>query len=393
MGKLSFRQITDEMYERINADKEKFDVDESKKIFYTTQTEYLIEILEVMGLKGKNKYLKGGHSSKGKYKFLEEDKEFIIEMLMEFKAKMIPLRTANYREADDEFVVWLSEGLIKLFKHNNVPDDKLNEFSYAINNRVHYPLRKRRAIIKRMREKMDRLIDLIFEPRLVNYMTGMDNYIWLLSMEEDYADFISKWIDIYKKMSEIRQDELNDMAEQEAKEMTCEEIEEAEIEFFIAPQFLRKLKEDTEYKKLVKEKNDILGIVTEDISNYEMLPKLNYLQDRKSERNKKKPRIVFTNKKRYEEIVNRICKIEEETKKKVIAELLPMYKLREPFQFMEEPDYSKMCGSDELIKKALEYRAECIEGQKDFEKYRKDMENMPKVDIKKILAEYKKRFE
>lgn len=393
MKKLSLRKITDEMYEKVNNDKTMHEVESSKKYYYETQAEYLKEILETMGLEGQNDYLKGRHKPTGKYMFLEEDKEFIIEMLMQFTGKMDPLRRADYQNADDEFVVWLSEGIIRLFKHNEVEDDKLNEFLQAINNRVNYPIRKQLAIIKKMRGKLENLVDLIFKPRLVSNMTKMDNYMWLLSMEQDYADFILKWNDIYNKMSEIRQDELNEMVEKEASEMSPEEIEEAEIDWFISGNFLRQLNENEEYRKLTREIDDICGIVTEDIFDYSVVKENYSSEGNKSNIMKKNPRIVSANKKRYEELVRRINEIQEETRRKLIVELLPMHKYREPFKFMDEPDYSTMCGSDELIKEAIEERLQDIQLQKDLERRRKDMENIPNLDIEKILREYKNRFE
>lgn len=393
MKKLSLRKITDEMYEKVNADKIIHEVESAKRYYYETQTQYLKEILETIGLEGQENYLKGRHSPKGKYMFLKEDKEFIIEMLMQFTKKMEPLRRADFLNADDEFVVWLSEGILRLFKHNEVSEEKLREFSCAINKRVDYPLRKQRAIIKKMREKLENLVDLIFQPRLVNYMTESDNYIWLLSMAKDYWSFILKWNDIYKRMSEIRQDELNKIAEREANEMSSEEIEAAEIEWFLGPSILRNLRNNKEYRKLIKERDDICGIVTNDVFDSDTLCEKISSQENKSCRIKKKPRIVSANKKRYAEIVKRIGEIQEETERKLVTELLPMHKYRESFEFMDEPDYSTMCGSDELIKNAIEERRQCIQTEENSEMHSKNVGSIPNLDIEKILDEYKKRIE
>lgn len=67
------------MYERINAGQVAHDLKSAKKYYYDTQTGYLKEILETIGLRGQSDYLKGGHTNKGKYKFLKEHKHLLLK--------------------------------------------------------------------------------------------------------------------------------------------------------------------------------------------------------------------------------------------------------------------------------------------------------------------------
>lgn len=367
MDYISFRQITDELYDEkgLNVTDKSFSDQDGKKHFYEQQTKYFDEIFFVIDLKKEKDLLK----LNGNFSFSEEGANFVKQLLREFTGKLDLMRRGTFAEVDDRIIIWVFEGVMRLFRNNNVSEADLRVIANKMYNRIDYPIRKKRAIILKMQDRLNELIDHVFEPKFINYLTRVDNYIWLSGIEEDFSAFISEWLEIREQMLEIRECEVGEV---DHHDYTEDEIEDVNIPFFVAADFNAALRNDSEYNKLQKEYNDILGITDE--INVE----------------KKKKRIVAANIKRIDQLRALLAAKMDAVYEKVVSEKIPGYKLKKPFNIEIDVDFSYMCSAEELLRQAIAERQEKIQLNKELDERRKKRyEEISKIDIDSLLKDIK----
>lgn len=386
---ISLRKITDDLYNERSSDgiDKAFTDQDGKKYFYEQQTKYFDEIFFVLDLKAEKRLLKRN----GNFVFNEDDSKFVKELLAEFTGKLDLMRRGIFAEVDDRFIIWVFEGVMRLFRNNNVSETDLQLVANKMYNRIDYPIRKKRAIMLKMQDRLHEVIDRVFEPKFVNYLTRMDNYIWLSGIEKDFSVFMSEWLKIREQMSEIRECEVWEAAHQSYTE---DEIEEAKIQFLVAEDFNLALKNDSEYNKLEKEYNDILGIPDE-----KHIKKINigsFLTDEanKLDVGKKKKRIVAANKKRIDQLCVLLEKKKNEIYENVVSKKIPGYKVKKPFTSEIDADFSSMCSAEDLLRQAIVERQEKIQFDKELEERLKNrFENISKIDIDSLLKDIKANIE
>lgn len=382
---VSFKQITDELYvERgSNITDEAFNDTDGKKHFYEQQTKYFKEIFLVLDLEEEKEFLKRN----GNFAFSKEDSKFVKKLLSEFTGKLDLMRRGTFAEVGDGIIIWVFEGVMRLFRNNNVSENDLRLVANKMYNRIDYPIRKKHAIILEMQNRLHEMIDRVFEPNFISYLTRMDNYIWLSGIEKDFTFFMLEWLEIRGKMSEIRECEL---LEANHRDFTEDEIEEANIQFFVAEDFNAALRNDSEYNKLKKEYNDILGIPDEKPTNNIDIRSFRTDETDKSDAVKKKKRIVAANKKRIDQLCVLLDKKMADIYEKVVSEKIPGYKLKKPFITEKDADFSYMCNAEELLRQAIAERQEKVQLEKELDERRKSRyEEISKIDIDNLLKDIK----
>lgn len=357
----TLKDVTDELYKQTRS--RNFSTPDALTNFYNNQSKNFNECITALNLDEEIEWIKVG----GNFSFNESDRDFWIIVLKEFTKKMDPIRRATDDNLDIEFVVWLYEGVIDVFRRAEIENDKLSKVASKINQRLNYSICKHKSIIESMQNKMRELIEKnIDTPSFVlgNYEMNQ----WLIGLESDFSAFISKWADLFHNMKEIRNCELDDIIEQATNELSPEESAEAVIDFTIAEVITERLEQHEEYSNLNKEQNRILG----------------FSEDGSLNKKIKKPHVVKVEKK-FNFIKHRLNNLYTEIRHQVVSEFAPNY-IKEEYE-TKELDFSSLMSAEELLKKAIEQQKE------DWadEKHRK---LVPQIDLPDIdFEELRKQLE
>ncbi|GEM_PF-4130665 len=324
--------------------------------FYRQQNKNFKDILVTLDIVDAVSYLK---NNSGHYSFDEKDIDFLVQVLLDYIGDNFQnMRKGLFINVPDEYIVWVVEGFIKIFNHNKLKKDIKNQIILKMYKRTDYPLRKRQYSILQMHNKLEEVVNYIFEPKMCNYMTVKDNYTWLTAMEQDFFAFIKRWNDLYYRMGEERNDELNDIAWKVAEQMTKEEEEDAMIDFAISGPLLYELKKNKEYQRLLCRQKALEN------------PQKGFIKDKIKE---------------YEQISMRIKAIYEETYIKVRREILPSAILLKPFKQLYGNEYETMLDSEKLLNNVMQERKADIENERRFEESHKwEVENYPQIDFDKL---------
>lgn len=258
MERINFRKISDALYLEENSNR--VISEDEKDSFYRKNSGYFSDILCTLGINEYKTYLKKDFEDSKEYMFMAEDKDFLMCLLKEYTSEQFKkLRRAQINEVPDNYIVWLFEGFQDVFLHNKVPENIYQAVCVAMASRLDYPLRKAYGEILNIGNELDDLLRLAFEPKYKTYLSGNDNMAWLVALKQDFQSFIKWWSDIHDIMGEIRCEEINDMAEQEAYNMSEKEQLNAEIEFAICGPLTDALEHDEKYQKLIEDKNKLLS--------------------------------------------------------------------------------------------------------------------------------------
>ncbi|MEK4877995.1 MULTISPECIES: hypothetical protein [Paenibacillus] len=372
----TFKDITDELFKQIKS--EDWTEQDVVHNFYISQTKNFKEIISTINLEEEIEWIKTG----GNFSFNESDRDFWINVLKDFTKKMDPLRRADYSKVDNGFVVWLFEGVIEVFRNAGLEDDRLEIVAKKMNTRVNYSMRKRRFIIESMQVRMQELIEENVDS-VSCYLGVTEKYQWLLGLENDFYQFISKWLDLFYLMKEIRCCEMGDIIEQAANEMSLAETYEAHVDFVIAEVLSKRLNENTEYSSLYDQRNRMLGIsesIEENLalSNGESLPKNKPI---------KKPHVAKVERK-FMEINKRLQYLFMDIRQQVIKEFFPNY-TKEAYE-EKDPDYSSLMPVEELLEMAIKQQKEAQEDD-DMRKTNPSID-LPDIDFEALRKqlEYQK---
>lgn len=262
--------------------------------FLSKNIKYVNEIFKAMQITDYLKYIKPRFDlEENGYEFSEKSCVFLVDLLNQYtNENVLELRRGHLDKVSDRCIVWIVEGLYKVFMHNGVPKDILNEICSKMSNLTDYPVRSRYGKMFQMTYDLEQLAGRSYWPKWKTNLGGNDNCIWLDAMQEDLKSFISKWGYIYDSMGEGRRMEVNDIAEQNYRHMTSEHVLRAEIEFALAEKLNEALENDEKLKALEDELNK--EIVYKKTGYYaDKLDALEYMKKRISKRRGEVEQEVF----------------------------------------------------------------------------------------------------
>lgn len=378
----TLRNITDCLYKKKVHNQIKIS-EEELATYYNSQSRNFNEIIHALDLDEEINYLKTNRNPNGNFSFYEDDKIFLVDLLSEYSGKLDPLRRGNFYDIDDEYVIWVYENMIDVFRRCNSTEDEIKKIAFKMNNRLDYPLRKRKESIFSFERRMAELMNKVFSVESLP-LNNMDLYIWLKAFEQDYKLVINQWFGILNRMSEIRECELNDLAEKEMHKMDSDEIEEANIDWMICERLNHELESDEEYNKLKKEYNKMCGI-SDDISQVVEEKGILYHKDKNQKVSIKKPHVKKVEKK-FKEIQAIMNKRYDEIRLAIIRDIFPDYIKKENKKCKAK--VTGLCSSEQVLKNAIKELKEDINDQKRVEEERINTE-FPEIDFEEIRKDIK----
>lgn len=259
-GKITLSDVCDELYRQQQRKTGKMLSKQTKQQrtnFLSKNIKYLNEIFKAMQITDYARFIKPDfNSDENGYEFSYKSKGFLVDLLDKYTDdNVLELRRGHLDKVSDRCIVWIVEGLYRMFMYNGVPEESLNQIGTIMSNYTDYPVRLRYGKMSQMTYNLEQLASKPFLPKWLTNLDGNDNCIWLDAMQEDLRLFIAKWKYIYDSMGECRQCEVNDMAEDNYKKMTDDHTKRAEIEFALAEKLSKALEEDEKLKQLNDEMN------------------------------------------------------------------------------------------------------------------------------------------
>ncbi len=225
--------------------------------FLSKNIKYLNEIFKAMQITDYMRYIKPNFKINANgYEFSSKSLMFLVELLDKYTDNnLLELRRGHLDKVSDRCVVWIVEGLYRMFLYNEVPEDVLNQIKSVMSNYTDYPVRLRYGKMFQMTYDLEQLASSSFLPRWLTNLDGDDNSLWLDAMQKDLKLFIEKWRYIYDSMGYYRKDEVINFAREACAKMPASYTKRAVIEFALAEKLNKALEEDKKLKQLKDEMN------------------------------------------------------------------------------------------------------------------------------------------
>lgn len=355
--KVNLTEISNELYRKHNGIYLEKPTNQQLKNFLSKNIKYLHEIFKALQIMDYMRYIKPNFSmDENGYEFSIKSKGFLMNLLDNYtNTNVLELRRGHWDKVSDRCIVWIVEGMYKVFLYNNIPEEDLNKIGIIMSNLTNYPVRLRFGKIFQMTYDLEYLAGMAYWPKWKTNLSGDDNCVWLDALKEDLKLFVAKWKYIYDSMGEIRQLEVNDIAEKNYVKMTAEQTLRAEIEFALAEPLGDAVRNDEKLKKLEDELNKEI-----------VYKKTGYYVDKQDSLEYMRKRII----KRREEI-------EQEVFSKYCADIdVPSYE-----DITEDNDFDDMKLPDEILKDALEDYSESLIPFPKIE--------LPDIDIDAVIEQFK----
>lgn len=276
------------MKEAIDYIKEKTGLDTDNRI-----REKLIEIFEMLNidrslLKSKTIEYDEKVTDGNEYLFPEESKEFLVFLISSFTdADVKEMRRGNFHNASIDKMKEIIEGFENMFRKMELTDSEMKQQLIKMYTRTKLPFweetKKIQSVLNSMMEDLE--VEMISEDiqverpvdgegirealqkyrkRKFHYFEPLDNIdvndqlVFLNMIHEDYEKLQQRHREIYRILSDMRSEEISDMAFSEASKMSSREEEEAflDINYSIAVQ--NELDKNPSYQKLIYEREEIL---------------------------------------------------------------------------------------------------------------------------------------
>ncbi len=353
------------------------EVEEKFINFYTDKTKYFSEIIHIVDLDEEMELLKKSTN----YAFFEEDKRFIIETLKQYSGKLDPLRRGKIGSTDSEFRIFLFEGFMKIFINANVSQSICQEAAEKMYNRLDIPVCKLYAV---RNAAYSRFADMI-NRKMINFCLGMntmERYTWLTALTMDFDNFIKKWDDLFDYMSEIRTEEINDIAEVEAANMHREETELLEIEFGLSKRIVDTVAEDEEYQSLLKEHCKMLGVPYEQTTLEQSTKSLCEGLRQKKVKYKKKPHVSKIEK-RFEVVCDRMEERYDEITLQIFREYIPDFEISTKNETFSQ---EKLMSYESLLEEAIKQQKSQWEMD---EERKKQIIELSDIDFEELMKKIK----
>jgi len=325
--------------------------------FLSKNIKYIHEIFKAMQITDYLKYIKPKFdSNENGYEFSEKSRIFLVDLLNQYTTEnMLELRRGHMDKISDRCIVWIVEGLYKVFMYNGVPNDILNEICSIMSNWTNYSIRLRFGKLFQMTYDIEQLAGRAYWPKWKTYLGGNDNCIWLDAMQEDLKLFISKWDYIYYSMGEGRQIEVNDIAKENYQYMTPEHVRRAEIEFALAEKSNDAMRNDEKLQALHDELNKEI-----------IYKKTGYYADKQDA---------------FEYMKKRIKKRRDEVEQEVFDKHCEGIIVPQDEDIVDDSKFDDMKSSKETLEEAIKEYQEWIIPITKIE--------LPDIDIDEVIAKYK----
>lgn len=354
------------------------EIDGKFQNFYIDKSKYFNEIIHLVNLDEEMEQIKKSTN----YVFSDDDKEFIIDTLKEYSGKLEPLRRGEIGKTDSEFRVFLFEGFMNFFMNANVGQSLCQEAAEKMYNRLDIPVCKVHAVRDAAYSRFADMINKRMNDLCLG-MNTMERYTWLTALTMDFDKFIQKWDDLFHYMSEIRTEEINDMAEVKAANMSREEVEFADIEFGLSGIIVDAVAKDEVYQSLQKEHCKMLGISYEKDTVEKSIDSLREDFRQQKVRYKKKP---YVNKieKRFEAVCDQMQARYHDIALQIFRENIP------DFEFPPENEtfeYDKLMSLDMLFEESVRQQKE--DWEIDEKRMKEQLIELPQIDFQELKKKMK----
>lgn len=248
---ITLRGITDYMFHDLN-------LGTTADSFYNSQQADFKDITYQLNVQENFEIFKRGRS----YAFPEESKDFIVFLLCSYTNEFVPIRQKNPADLDDEFAVKVYEGILNLFRLANTDLSSLQQVATNLNTILNYPVRKQKAVFSSFQKMLTKNLS---APYLIN-LDPLSQSEWLSSLNADFMRLLCKYDELYSLMLKIRTSEINDQIILSSQNQSREEDLAANIDFEIAEELSLRMNNDPILSSLEEERNSILGIVVDPIT-------------------------------------------------------------------------------------------------------------------------------
>lgn len=360
--KINLTEVSNELYDRIVRKEERFRRIEKKeyKQFMSKNARYLKKILEALTISEYERFIKPGFDATANgYEFSVKDMAFLKELLYLYTSNsMLELRRGHMENVPDRFIVWIFEGMYKVFLNNGIPDNDINEIGVCMSNRTDYPARKRFCEVADFGYRLEELASSVFKPRWMTNLTGNDNYVWLDAFQKDAKSFFAKWSYIYDSMGEDRQEEVNSLGEENYDRMTDDDTFRAKVEWALSKELSDAIENDTNLKDLNKKRDDAINSKTGfDTERVDYIASIS------------------------QRISKRYVEVEQEAFRKYLGDT----EVPEESEIKRDSDFDNLMESEELLKRAIEdYKQSTV--PVFF-----PLEDLPDIDFDELRKEMKMR--
>lgn len=347
--KVNLTEISNELYKRQQRREGRHRKIEKNKLsnFMSKNSRYLSEIINTLQLSEYFRYIKPGFDvNENGYEFSVKSKEFLIELLDKFtEPNVLEMRRGHWDKVSDRYIIWIVEGMYRVFMNNKIPEEDLAQIGIIMSNLTDYPVRERYGKILRMTFELERLAGRTYWPKWKTNLGGNENCVWLDAMAEDLKRFLDKWGFIYENMGEIRQMEINDIAEKCVADLTAEQVLRAEMEFAFAERINEALDSDEKLQKKMEEM--------------------------KKEIYDKKTGSYIKRQEDYEYLRKIVYKRRTEVEREVLEKCCPDIEVPPDEEIVREEEFSNMKSAEEILLESIE-------------DYKESLVPFPKVDLPDI---------
>lgn len=359
-SKITFSDICDDVYKVQQKRKGKLFVRPTQKQrtnFLSKNIKYLNEMFKALEITDYMKYIKPGFNmNENGYEFPEKSRGFLVDLFDKYtEDNVLELRRGHFDKVSDRCIVWIVEGMYRMFMNNEVPKEELNQIGLIMSNLTDYPVRLRYGKVFQMTYDLEQLASRAYLPKWRTNLSGNDKCVWLDAMEDDMKVFIKKWQYIYYSMGEDRQMEVNEIQESNIHRMTPEYELRAVIDFAFAEKIGEAMRND---EKLV---------ALEDELNKEIVyKKTGYHADKQDS---------------FEYMKKRIYKRQEEIQQEVFDKYCKDVYVPPEEDIVFDSDFENMKSSKEILEEAIkDYQESLI----PFPKL-----ELPDIDIDAVIAQFK----
>lgn len=357
--KVNLTEISNELYKRRQWHEGICGKKEKNKMsnFMSKNSRYLSEIINTLQLSEYSKYIKPGFDiNENGYEFSVKSKEFLIELLDKYtEPNVLEIRRGHWDKVSDRYIVWIVEGMYRVFMNNSIPEEDLAHIGIIMSNLTDYPVRKRYGKILEMTFKLEQLAGKTYWPKWKTSLGGNENCVWLDAMAEDLKLFLDKWRFIYGNMGEIRQMEISDIAEKCAADLTAEQELRAELEFAFAEQINEALNSDEKLQEKTEEM--------------------------RKEIYDKKTGSYIKKQEDYEYLRKIVSKRRTEVEQKVLEKCCPGIEVPLDEDIVNEEDFSNMKSAEKIL---LESIGDYKESLVPFPKV-----DLPDIDIDAVIEQFR----
>jgi hypothetical protein len=220
----------------------------------------LLSLFKKLGLEDSLDLFKTIEGKKVKaYWFYDEEVELITRLYEDYSGPLVSVRKEQFSDLEDKYAIKLYEDIFSLFTRRGLSSEEAYNRTKTTYNILDYPLRKRQIVIGDLACQFEKITGQIFEERLRNVTSRKDDYEWIEYAGNRIKSTINEMIHLYDVMFQLRQNEINEYAEEKFHSMTKEELEQLEEEDVNALQIYAECENLPRVQELRKKERKITG--------------------------------------------------------------------------------------------------------------------------------------